>query len=256
MIVPQSSAQAVVAAYVYPLTGEIRLSNDGATNFPIVFYEVFYSDALAAGGLNPANGVWLSIADTYDAGTPNCVNPGNVCVDAVNQWMELPSNSRRLNEGIFNGAGTSSLPAARSISLGDVWNPNIVLPSQLTVRVATDAQPNAIAVDIKATIDGDYNLDRTVDVGDYNVWKNLFGVPMATVADGNHDGIVNAADYTVWRDHLGQTLVGTPFAAGAGEGASGGLNLSGGAAIPEPTSVVLACGMFAALGFSLVRRRR
>ena len=240
----RSTAQAALTAYVFPLTGEIRLSNDAATDFPLVFYEILYSDSLPVGGLNPANGVWLSVTDVYDAS-------GNGFIDPVNQWTELPSNTRHLAEGLFNGSGTSSLPGGRSIGLGKIWNPNIVLPSQLTVRVATDAQPNAVPIAVNPTIDGDYNLDRTVDAADYNVWKNLFGVPFVAVADGNHNGVIGAADYTVWRDHLGQTLEGTAFGVGAGGRSNVGVGL-GGSAVPEPTSALLA----AASGLAGLSRRR
>lgn len=241
-IVAQSSVQAVVTAYVYPLTGEVRLSNDSATAFPIVFYDIFYTGD-DPGGLNSSPSVWRSIADTYDAS-------GNGFVDAVNQWVKISTDSRNLSEGLFNGVGTSNLPAARSISLGKIWNPSIVMASQLTVRVATDDQMNAVEIFVRPTLDGNYDGDDTVDMNDYIVWKSFFGSTLAPFADGNHNGVVDAADYTVWRDHLGQTLVGLPLGVGEGGGA-----LTGSAA-PEPTSAMLAGGMCGALLLWRLRRQR
>ena len=47
---------------------------------------------------------------------------------------------------------------------------------------------------------GDYNEDGDVDVHDFLVWQDQFGLPGEQTADGNRDGLVDAADYTVWQD--------------------------------------------------------
>jgi hypothetical protein len=237
----QANAQ-TLKALVFPLTGEIRLSNPSATAIPFVFYEIYYDDVpgLPAGGLNGADGVWKSIADTYDAS-------GNGFVDPVNNWLELPATSKHLAEGLFVGSG-SSLPGLRSITLGNIWNPSIVGAADLTVRVGQFDQQSATEIPVDLAFDGDYNQDEAVDEMDYDWWKGAFGSPF--FADGNLDGIVNLADYTIWRDHLGLVVAG-----GSVEqlGAAGGVGL-GARAVPEPTSVSLALVVGSA-GLARFRRR-
>jgi hypothetical protein len=72
---------------------------------------------------------------------------------------------------------------------------------------------------------GDFNGDGTVNMSDFNVWRNSFGkstIIYGTGADGNYDGSIGLGDYLVWRKS---------FAAGAGTSLA--------AAIPEPSSWML-----------------
>jgi len=69
---------------------------------------------------------------------------------------------------------------------------------------------------------GDYNGDGVVDAADYTIWRDTLGSQLDLRADGTGDGMVNEADYVFWNDRFGN-VVGT----------------SSGAAVPEPTSVVL-----------------
>jgi hypothetical protein len=231
------SQAATVKAYLFPLTGEVRLFNPDPVNaLPLVFYEIFYDNVPGkpTGGLNGADGVWKSIADTYDAS-------GNGFIDSVNQWTELgTNNSKHLAEGLFVGS-TSALPPLRTISLGKIWNPSpgggapTILPADLTVNVKMTSSVDATVLK-EVALDGDYFPDNKVDIQDYNTWTNFLGQPYTGLGDGNINGIVDAGDYTIWRDNLGASLIGTPFLA-AGSG-GGGLSA---AAAPEPASGVLAC---------------
>jgi serine/threonine-protein kinase ATR len=57
-------------------------------------------------------------------------------------------------------------------------------------------------------IPGDYNEDGYVDLADYTVWADHYGLSGSDLpGDGNGDGVVDLADYTIWADHFGQ---GTP----------------------------------------------
>ena len=70
---------------------------------------------------------------------------------------------------------------------------------------------------VQFTLFGDYNLNGTVDLADYVVWRKTSGtsVPAYTAGDGNGDGLVNAADYAIWQANFGRTAAVGP---GAGAG--------------------------------------
>lgn len=73
-----------------------------------------------------------------------------------------------------------------------------VAPQTILIRPASCA--------ICSDLPGDYNRSGVVDHGDYQLWKQQFGLSGSALADGNGDGLVTIADYTVWRDNLGATL--------------------------------------------------
>jgi hypothetical protein len=56
---------------------------------------------------------------------------------------------------------------------------------------------------------GDFNQDNWVDLADYTVWADNFGLtgPPHVHGDGNGDDVVDIADYTIWADnfHFGET---------------------------------------------------
>lgn len=73
---------------------------------------------------------------------------------------------------------------------------------------------------------GDFNGDGVVNMADFVVWRNTFGLSgIGLAADGNGDGMINDADVGVWSANLGRTL----------EAAS-----SSTAAVPEPNAVLIA----------------
>jgi hypothetical protein len=84
---------------------------------------------------------------------------------------------------------------------------------------------------LSIALQGDFNLDGTVDAADYVVWRNLSGQAGAgLVADGNGDGMVDGDDYQLWKSHFGQT-------AGSGAALPSAEPLSAG--VPEPNAAVL-----------------
>jgi hypothetical protein len=90
-------------------------------------------------------------------------------------------------------------------------------------------------------VHGDYNGNGSVGPEDYDTWKANFGSTENLAADGNADGIVNAADYTIWRDRT--------------SGGAGSLSL-GGAAIPEPSTSLIALAAVALVGNMFARSSR
>jgi hypothetical protein len=207
---------------LYPLTGEMRLSNAGSTPIQFIYYEI----NSPSGGLNSADGVWTSISDTYDVS-------GNGFIDPANNWTELPVNTTKLAEGAFFGPG-GSLPAYRSIGLGHVWDPNVASAASIVPNFVQAQGQNPVPMDKELIVDGDYDTSLLVDQQDYAFWRILFGSTTNPMADGNHNGVVDAADYTIWRDHLGAHY----FGAGLGAASGGGALAS--AAVPEPEGAALA----------------
>lgn len=87
---------------------------------------------------------------------------------------------------------------------------------------------------------GDYNFDGKVDAIDYAVWRDAKGSMGAGLpADGNGDGVIDDADRTIWANNYGAMAMSPATATGA--------------AIPEPTTVLLA-GL-AIAGVATARRR-
>jgi len=74
----------------------------------------------------------------------------------------------------------------------------------------------ALAINLAATLPGDFNRDDVVDAADYTVWRDGLG---ATYTPDH---------YNVWKTHFGQSASGSAGAAAA--------------AVPEPASAVLLVG--------------
>ena len=87
---------------------------------------------------------------------------------------------------------------------------------------------------------GDYNQDGHVDAADYTVWRDTLGQSVAagTHADGDGDGTISSADYSVWKTHFGRVVLGS----GAG------------AAVPEPSGMMLMFAGSVLSGIGIVRR--
>jgi hypothetical protein len=113
------------------------------------------------------------------------------------------------SSGITNSGLSLSGPGASMFSL-DVGASNVILEFGA------------------ASLAGDYNGDGTVNAADYTLWQDTLGqnVAAGSGADGNGDGTINASDYGVWKTNFGTT--------------SGSATASG-AAVPEPTNLVLLC---------------
>jgi hypothetical protein len=220
LVLAAPACAADVNALLFPLSGEIRLRNPDPTAVPFVFYSIS-SDSATSGALNSSPTVWRSITDNYDLS-------GNGFIDPSFNWTKISTTSTELTEGVFSGPG-GSLAAYRSVSLGRIWNPNIVPWTDLDFEILQpDTSP--VNVTVSRALDGDYNFDHFVDNDDYLVWRQNFGSTTNLDADGDINGIVDAADYNVWLVNFGAALP-------AGSGA--GLALSAGGTVPEPNSAVL-----------------
>lgn len=244
---------ATIFVQFFPLTGEVRLQNASNDSFDFVFYSL----TSPSGALNGDPAVWKSISDNYDSPNLMSPTPGNGTIDMDYAWANLTPNATpnatNLAEGVFFGPG-GSLDPYRSVSLGNIWDPNAAPATDIMAQVVqSDYQLANIAYSYNG-LDGNYNNgDLVVNALDYVIWKACYGGSSSfcsLVADGNLDGVVNAADYTVWRNHLGDSLTG---AASSVSGSGARPSLGAAAAVPEPIAAHL---LFAAAPFLLVARRR
>lgn len=221
-----------LVAQLFPLSGEVRLRNTSALPVSFVYYEI----NSPSGALNPSGAVWKSISDNYDVS-------GNGLVDPIANWTKIAATSTQLAEGVFSGPG-GSLPALRSISLGQIWGPALYPFPDLTFDIQKGDE-SLVTVVTQFAIAGDYNSDGTVNQTDYTIWRQNFGSAVSLDADGNLNGVVDAGDYVVWRNNLGLSLPGS---------GSGAAKLVAGGAVPEPAAGLLLIGGAAFLAF--IRRGR
>ena len=215
-------------AQLFPLTGEIRLRNNSALAVPFVYYSI----ASASNALNNSSLVWKSITDTYDVS-------GNGFIDPSFNWTKLSSASNLLTEGVLSGPG-GSLAAFRSVSLGSIWNP-VMYPSHDLGFTVLQADMSPVTITTQFAVAGDYNGNGTVDMPDFNTWRQSYGSTSNLAADGNLNGVVDGADYVLWRKNIGQSLLligsGSGLGGDGGGGFGSGLQLGG--AVPEPGAAAL-----------------
>lgn len=83
---------------------------------------------------------------------------------------------------------------------------------------------------------GDYNDNGIIDAADYTAWRDAMTAGSSSLSNDPTPGTVDETDFTYWRAHFGELL-----GSGAGEAAS--------AAVPEPTTLVLAAFAAALLLF-------
>lgn len=223
-----------LTAQFFPLTGEIRFRNPGASDVPIAFYSI----TSPSGALNSSALVWKSISDNYDLS-------GNGFIDPVANWTKISTLSTQLTEGVFTGPG-GSLAAFRSVSFGQIWNP-VLYPAHDLSFSAFEPDAQAITISITPAVAGDYDNNGTVGNSDYTLWRQNFGSLTNLAADGNLNGVVDGADYVVWRDNFGQSLP---------SGSGSGLGLSLGGAVPEPASAFMLLSAAGALLTARVRAPR
>jgi hypothetical protein len=223
---------ATLHAQLFPHTGEVRLRNKGTTPVSLVFYSI----SSAGSALNSSPSVWKSIDNFYDVS-------GDGFIDPNDDWVIISALSTQLTEGVFIGDG-GNLAGQRSVSLGQIWNPNAPLPS-LTFE-ARELDETPITVVTELTVSGDYFVDGVVNQLDYGVWRQSFGSTTMLDADGNLDGIVNAADYIVWRNNFGLQ------ASMVSQGAA--MPSLSPAAVPEPGAILLLATAWGL--FSVTRARR
>jgi hypothetical protein len=210
-------------------TGQVRLKNQTGETIPIDYYEV----TSTSGALKPTT--WSSLQDQNLAGFPAGNGSGN-------GWEEAGGSSAKILSESFL-AGNSGVATGASIGLGTAYQTGGA--HDLVFRYS--AVP-------PATLSADFDSDGDADGADFLAWQRGFGATTgATKAQGdaNSDGAVNADDLALWKAQFG------------GAGSAGPGVLTTGfvryvtsftiAAVPEPTSCLLAS--VAIVGLGIARRR-
>ena len=120
-------------------------------------------------------------------------------------YFTTDGSDPRLVGGGINTASASQYSGP--LTLEDTTRVRARIRNGTTWSAIVDATFTVIPQPVE--LPGDYDGSRTVDQGDYVIWKGDFGTTVEpnTSADGNGDGVINASDYTVWRDNLGRTLL-------------------------------------------------
>ncbi len=222
-----------LVAQLFPLTGEVRLLNRDAVPLPFVFYSI----TSQADALDGSAAVWNSIAENYDR--PAGATPGNGLIDPNGDWInfvDVAGAGTQLVEGALDADG-GSLPATRAVSLGHIWDPVAAPFPDLVFDVRDQGDEQSIPITIELALDGDYSSNQIVDQADYVVWRRYLDSMTAYFADGDLDGGVDIDDYLVWRDNFGVTLPLPPY--GGGSGAALPTRFGAVGTVPEPTTAVL-----------------
>lgn len=229
-------------------TGNISIVNNTLGDVTMIGYSITSN----SGALNPTNGVWTSIADTYDLGNGGPIDPND-------NWTELtdPDSRTDLSEfetgPAFDGA---TLGIGESVDLGNAWIKGLVEESDISAEILLDTgeRINAAVYFVPGAnnldpfefgdldFDGDFDEDDFHDVFVPAYLTDTSGFSDAEkyqAGDFNEDGVTDALDFFTYYDAY---LAANPGAAGLSF-----------ASIPEPSSyLLLSLGSLALLA----RRRK
>jgi hypothetical protein len=196
-------------------------------------------------GVSPGQTQGLELGQTA-SGTWEVELGGTGLIDFDRMTLTgLASLDGTLDLSLIDGYVPSLLdPALTILSASSVLGTfsSVTQPAGMPAGLRFDVVYNAANVQlvVAAALLGDYNQNGEVDTADYVVWRDTLGnaVPPFSGADGDGDGTIDDDDYDVWTANFGDT-------SGSGSGARDQ------AAVPEPTSLVLA--LLVACGVGLMR---
>lgn len=222
-------------------TGEVKIvnPNNNITSFDLEAYQI----NSASGALDPT--AWASIAGNYDGA-------GDGTVD-IDNWTLGTSSNTQLDESAIAGGADGSVAIGNEVSLGaGAWVQNLAKDLSATY---TDTDGNVKTLYVLYTgvdnISADLNFDTTIDIADWGIFvsnaqADMTGLSMPEayqLGDLDGDGDNDIRDFVAFRNAY---ELANPEA-GAFQAMLAQYN-----AVPEPSSLLLLCGMAA---FFLRRRR-
>ena len=148
-----------------------------------------------------------TVAFAFDAAIdPASVSPGDLTLLNTTTGQTIPSG--RLTAAVSPG-GAGVRFDYDVASFGPLPDGNYVA----TLAAGTVSGVDGTPTDADATLgffflNGDFNRDRGVNLGDFTILANNFGRAGRVFAQGdaNYDGVVNLADFTVLANRFGATL--------------------------------------------------
>jgi hypothetical protein len=181
----------------------------------------------ASGDVSFTNSGLLSI-DLSGTTSDNLAVGGNLTLTNTTSLL-VSGGGTGVNWVIATYGGTltgnfTSIPFGYSVDYGSRTNSQITLIAPLT------------------GVNGDFNNDGKVDAGDYVVWRKNNNGSHKLPNDNGLGTPVGPSHYTLWRNNFGK-----PPGSGTGE-------LNGGAAVPEPTAMLLFFLGFIGLSTARIRR--
>lgn len=121
-----------------------------------------------------------------------------------------------IGEG-YTGVALNTLIERPSIAFVTTPTATPIPPTSTPIPPTATPIPTATPVPPTATpmpLDGDINGDRSLDILDYNIWRNEF-VKLSTTkqSDLNKDGKIDLLDFSIWRDAFIKAVTATPTTA-------------------------------------------
>jgi hypothetical protein len=121
----------------------------------------------------------------------------------------LLSGSPAIEAGVVAVAGANGIPLfdQRGTPFSRVVNYDNAGGARVDIGAVEMVAPGP-------ALPGDYNLNQSVDAGDYVLWRKTTGGSVTQAyagADGDGNTVINEGDYAVWRSYFGST-------SGTGEG--------------------------------------
>ncbi|MEO1497838.1 MAG: PEP-CTERM sorting domain-containing protein [Planctomycetota bacterium] len=183
-----------LALYVHPKSGHAALVNDTGATFDIDYYRVQRGDvALIEPNWRSLEDQGVDAVDGADPGSTAGDSLGETWVEAGGSGPDLLSESFLLSSSVLDA--DEALPLGRVIDLsGD--------ETQLTFEYRDAVSGNVAMgeVVVMELLPGDFNLDGSVDIADYTVWRD------------NASGLFSPSDYTVWVNNFGAQFGGSSLA--------------------------------------------
>jgi T5SS/PEP-CTERM-associated repeat protein len=225
----QSAGSKISASGGSTLVFHDPVTNSGGMIEVFAGSSIVYLQGLTATGSGSRLAVNLTDSETTPGSQPievtgNVQLAGGLAITLAAGYTPSAGDNFEILSAAGNVTGTLNVAAAPTLPGGMQWN--------------VDVNASNVSVSVVAT--GDFDSNGIVDASDYVVWRKSLGQHGdGLAADATGDGAVDVADYNFWRARLG-TIV-TP-----------GSGLGGGAAVPEPTTLVLS---LVAMILALNRRR-